>query len=147
MSEGPFQQHNNLFITCMISMVMALSLLAFSLYIFPYLIWHWVYDIPGFISDWREWLKDYHNYTESGAAWSVFLMFFIPGLIASLTTYIITNILEKMDSNEKVETLEPQRLISDNAEESLSITMKVLILIALVIAAVFFAEWFFSVTL
>jgi len=146
MIEGQNPKNNKLFIVCMISLVMALSLVAFSFYIFPHLIWQASYDVPEFIGELREWFKEGYGYPESKANWSVFLMFFIPGIIASIITYIITNIIDKTDDVEAA-AVRTQQTTTDEPQESMGIALKVLFLVCVVFLVVFFAEWFFSATL
>jgi hypothetical protein len=147
MNEDQFQKNNKLFIICMISLVTALGLLAFSLYILPVLFWHAYYNVPEFVSTLHEWLKENYAFTESGANWTVFLIFFIPGIIASIITYIMTNIIENNENHFTEEMPTQNPVFQEESNESFSITMKVISLIVLVVVAVLFAEWFFSVTL
>ncbi len=128
-----------------------MALFAFALYILPGLIWNFGYDIPQFIFDWREALKENYNFTDRGAAAALFLLFFIPALVLG---YLSSRLANRMDNKllngdqPEVDEQEEMKLASQKkleVQDSVSFGMKVFMLIVLVFIALAFVEWLIAV--
>jgi len=109
----------------------------------PHLLFNWHYEVPEFISFWREWFVTRYTMTEKVAGIMVFLVFFIPGIFAGFISYLISNRIE-----DGIYGLVPEK--SDNAEEgaivkdvkeTVSFSLKLFILIVCAVALLFFVEW------
>lgn len=147
MNEFERRKNNNLFIGGLISLILALGLMGFAVYILPFLIWNLGYDVPEFVSTFREWLRDSYSYSKSMSTWFIFFLFFIPGAISAIITYVLTRLLDRNGETETDKTDSEIVSFDEGSNESVGLALKVLALVGLVIAAVFFAEWFFSATL
>lgn len=146
--DNDFNQKNNkLYIICMICLVLSLCLTAFAIYIFPVIFWNIRYDIPEFVGSLQGWFVDNYNFQANSANWIVILLFLVPGILAGIATQVITRMIENSESEQMVEKPQSSAPVSDSSGDSLGFALKVLFLVLLVIAAVFFSEWFFSATL
>lgn len=94
MSQEP-KNNNTIFIVGVICVVLSVGLLLFSLYIAPFLIWDLDYDVPDIVTDMTSTLQDNYDYSRAGSKFIAWLVFFIPGLIASGISYYISNHLDK----------------------------------------------------
>ncbi|ASQ45869.1 hypothetical protein [Legionella clemsonensis] len=147
MEHSRLQQNSVLFIVGIISLVLSLVLFVFSLYIIPFLFWDWVYDVPEFISIWREWLKSEYNFTHMGATWSIFLMLIAPSLLFGYISYLASNYIDNRIYHlvpDKVEN-EMQEEIRRDLRDTLLAIVKVLGAIALVLIIVSIIQWFLAV--
>ncbi|STX29102.1 transmembrane protein [Legionella beliardensis] len=146
MEHDRYQHNKMLFIISIASLIIGLTLLAFSLYILPNLIWDLNYDVPSFIYLWSESLKQNYNFTNIGARLVVFLIFFIPAILATFIAYLTSNTIE----NELYGFTPPERefrtkAVKDSSKETLLVTLQLLIIIGLVIAGVYSIHWLLSV--
>ena len=57
-----YERNHKVFIIAMLSMIISLALLGFVLYMLPYLMFDWVYNVPSFIVTWSEWFVDNYEY-------------------------------------------------------------------------------------
>lgn len=129
-------QHNKiLFIISITSLVIGLSLLAFSLFILPNLIWALNYDVPTFIYIWSENLKENYNFTITGAHSIVFLIFFIPAILAIFIAYLTSNIID----NKLYGFSSSQREFKTryNTKETILIVLQLLLILGLVIVVIY----------
>jgi len=141
MDPDRFQQNSKLFILGLVSLLVCLSLLTFGLYILPFLLWKWNYDVPALVLQLREWFKDSYDFSEIGASWMVFLIFIIPALICGYISQWSSNYIEKkmyhLDNPDPEKTKEIQK----DLKESMSLGLKITLLIILVIIAVTIVQW------
>ncbi|WP_028388500.1 hypothetical protein [Legionella fairfieldensis] len=143
MEHDRYEQNSKLFVIGLLCLLLSLTLLAFGLYILPYLLWNWRYDIPDFVLSWREWLKEYYNFTDSGASWLIFLVFFIPAIICGFISRWASNYIDNQ-INGIVPAPEPQKHreeIKRDLQESFGFGLKIFLLIILVLVAVTALEW------
>ncbi|OCH98541.1 hypothetical protein A8135_00415 [Legionella jamestowniensis] len=147
MERSRFQQNSALFIIGIIALVMSIVLFVFSIYIIPFLFWDWIYDVPEFISIWREWLKEEYNFTHLGATWSILIMLLAPAFVCGYLSYLASNYIDNRIYNilpEKVEG-EMQGEIRRDLRETLLVIIKVLGAIILVLIIVSMVQWFLAV--
>lgn len=108
MEYDRYQVNRKLFILGIICLILSIVLLLFSAYILPFLVWQLAYDVPEFIVHWLYWFQDELRWPYNIGAWIIFLVFFVPGLIAGIISYYSSN---KIDDEiyhmkpEKQETL------------------------------------------
>ena len=145
MEADRFKQNNILFITCMICLILSLSLFTVGFYILPYLIWGWNYSVPSFTLTWTEWLKDNYALSQAKANAMVFFMLIIPALITGIISYLTSNRIENAILGISQEKIPEQYVASNELKESMSFTAKLLMIIVLVIIAVLIVEWMITV--
>lgn len=145
MEADRFKQNNILFITCMICLILSLSLFTVGFYILPYLIWGWNYSVPSFTLTWTEWLKDNYSLSQAKANAMVFFMLIIPAFITGIISYITSNRIENAILGISDEKLPQQNAVSHDLKESMSFTAKILVLIVLVVIGVLIVEWIITV--
>lgn len=143
MEQDRYQQNSKLFIIGLICLLSSLSLFFFSLYIMPYLIWSWSYNVPGFIISLREWLKQSYNYTNSGASWLIISTFLIPAIICGWVSYRASNSIDNEIYGIKREkiSIEYSEELKRDVQETFSFGSKLFLLIILVIVAVLVIQW------
>ncbi|MCE3043855.1 hypothetical protein [Legionella sp. 16cNR16C] len=140
MEPSRFEYNNKLFITGMISLAMCLVLICLALYLFPYLIFNWVYDVPEFAITFRQWLVEKYGISEIAAGWSVFLMFLIPALITGLISYSTSNAIDnKIHGLDKPSDEKEEQ--SKNRLESVTFGSQLLLLIIGIVMLVLFVDW------
>ncbi|MFA5959141.1 MAG: hypothetical protein WC785_01320 [Tatlockia sp.] len=141
MEQDRYQQNALVFIIGLISLLLSLSLFAFSFYIMPYLLWSWTYSVPGTILFIREWFKETFEFTDIGASWMVFLMFIIPAVVFGYISQFSSNYLDDAIYGLKKVKSEKQEEIKRDVQETLSFGLKLFLLIVLVISVVLTIEW------
>ena len=143
MEYDRYQHNNKIFIIGLLCLLVSLSLLAFSIYILPYLLWNWTYNVPGFILDWRERLKEFYNFTDSGASWTIFLIFIIPAIICGYISQLTSNYMDNQIEGVKPETTtpEPPIEVKGDIQETIGFGLKIFLLIILVLVLVALLEW------
>ena len=145
MEPDRYQQNSKLFIIGIICLLLSLSLFAYSLYILPYLLLGWVYDVPEFIMSWQEWLKQEYNFSELSAAWLIFLTFIIPALLCGYISYRTSNEVDNEIYGIVPEKTETEQQETSNVRETLGFGFKVILLIILVLVVVSLLEWLLTV--
>ncbi len=136
-----YQQNSKLFITCMLSMIVSLTLLAFSLYLFLPLIIGWQLHLPEFIYMSREWLKSSYSITEFKAGIFLFLFIFIPALFFGFIAYLTSNMIENQIYGIEPPEQTEHHALTEDLKETASVSLKLISTIILVLSAVFFLEW------
>ncbi|KTC69344.1 transmembrane protein [Legionella birminghamensis] len=140
MEPSRFGYNNKLFVIGMVCLALGMVLICFSLYLFPYLIFSWVYDVPEFAITFRQWLVEKFAISEAAAGWNIFMMFLIPGLIAGYISYITSNSIDnKIHGLE--EPSEEKKEQTKNRLETVTFSSKLLVLIIGAIMLVLFVDW------
>lgn len=142
MEYNRFKQHPKLHLTGLIFLVLSMSLFAFSIFILPFLLFDWVYDVPEFILHAREWLHREFGHEYGLASFFIFLFFFLLAVITgSIARKASVGIDQKSDEmkfeEDSVKTKKELKKESFNkeAKESASILSKIIILIVIMIVA------------
>jgi len=146
MEYDRFQKNSTLFIIGLIALLLSLSLFAFSFYILPFLLFGWVYDVPEFVSVWREWLKLEYHFTHVAASWIILLTFIIPALICGYISYFASNYIDNRIYNVvNREDLIVSRRRQNYAQDSRVLLLKILSLAILIIIIITLLQWFISI--
>lgn len=95
MAEESNSNNDKIFILGVVCLVLSLGFLLFSLYIVPFLLWDLAYDVPDMVTNMTSTLQEDYDYSSAGSKLIVWLMFFIPGLIAGCISYYISNRIDK----------------------------------------------------
>lgn len=138
MEPDRYQQNSKLFVIGLICLLTSLSLFAFGFYVMPYLLWNWGYNVPGFISTWREWFKESYDFTDSEASWLIFFIFIIPAVICGYISQRASNYIDN-----QIYDIHPEKsmAVKRDIQETLSFSFKIFLLIILVFVAVTVVEW------
>ncbi|KTD21722.1 hypothetical protein [Legionella londiniensis] len=145
MEKNRYQQNHTLYIVCMINLVISIALFSFTLYLLPFLLFGWIYDVPEFVLTWREWMELRYEMTNLAASGFIFTVFFIFGLITAFIAYITSNKIENEIFGIKTENRDREIRIKREARETASVLSKIVMIIILVFIAVVLLEWFLYV--
>ncbi|WED44351.1 hypothetical protein [Legionella cardiaca] len=147
MEYDRFQQNSVLFIIGMIALLLSLSLFAFAFYILPFLLFNWIYDVPEFISIWREWLREEYGFTLMGASWLMLLMFVLPALIFGFISYYASNYIDDRLYHLVPEKTNPEKQVEvrRDIQETLGFILKILGAIILILVGISIVQWLLSV--
>jgi hypothetical protein len=144
MEADRYQKNHTLFIIGIFSLVIGLSLLAFSLYLLPHLLFGWRYNAPEFIMFWREWLQSQYGYMEPAASKLIFLFFFGLAAIFGFIAYFTSNRLESeifSTELEEIKAREPVKSTPVMTQEGLSLSLKIILIIIAVFIVSALIEW------
>lgn len=143
MEPDRYRHNHKLYIIGMFFLAMSLCLFAFCVYVFPHLLLGWVYDVPEFIADWRNWLHINHGYSDSISSLIIFLFIFFLAVAFAVIAYAASNYIDdKLYDNrtETTETITEETLIV-NEESRLWITLfKIALVVLIAILLVVFLD-------
>jgi len=94
MEPDRFAANHRMFIIGLVCLLSAWTLIIFSLYLLPHLIFGWHYHIPDFISAWRELFKAEFILGDRKAGWIIVWLFLLPGIICAIIAYRASNDIE-----------------------------------------------------
>ena len=141
MEADRYQKNHKLYIIGIFSLVIGLSLLTFSLYMLPHLLFGWRYDIPSFIMFWREWLQSEYQYNGPAASKLIFLFFFSLALIFVVIAYFSSNRLDSdILSKELHDNSNPVEPPKSN-REGLHLGLKILFIIVIIFVISALFQW------
>jgi len=139
-----YERNHKVFIIAMISMIMSLALLGFVLYMLPYLMFDWVYNVPGFISAWEEWLIDNYNYSDHGARRFLLFISVLLDCFFIIIAYLTANTIEKQIFKSEIQyTVSPTKKNNNVDREGLNLSLKIIFIIFVVFSVGMFFEWLF----
>lgn len=141
MEVDRYKINRPLYIVGLLSLLVAMVLLGFCVYIFPNLFLGWVYDVPEFILSWQSDLIRLYGITPLFAAWNVFLIFLIPGLIAAVVATMTSNRIENTVQHLQTPTDDEHFRAKREARQTINILAKILMIVILVIIVVEIIEW------
>ncbi|KTC65891.1 transmembrane protein [Legionella adelaidensis] len=94
MEPNRFRQNETLYFVGILFLLISLCLLAFTLYITPFLLLKWVYDVPEFLMNWVHWLQRNEGYTDTFSRTLVFLFFLMATILSGFIAYLCSNSIE-----------------------------------------------------
>lgn len=143
MESSRFDTSKKLFIFGMLSLCISLCMLFFAFYIGPHLLFGWRYGVPDFINSWIYIFTYHYNYSESGARFLIFCIFFVPGILLGVVAYIISNRID-----EKIYGIEREKMhfeitpkMKADFKDSASFSLRLLMLLLLVVVVILFLGW------
>ena len=135
-----YQDHHKLYILGLISLLFCLSLLFFSLYISPFLIWKLDYQVPDLVTALITFFEESYEFSEIKSRWIVGLLFFIPGLITGYISYYVSNAIDneiyKSDLTTTENEAEKQHHSAEaqkNIKESVTVGFEIIFLMMMVL--------------
>lgn len=147
MRDQGFSEHQGLFVFGIICLLLSLGLIFFGIYILPFLFWDTNYGIPYFVTNFIIYFQEQYKYSSGASKAIVELFFLIPGLIAGLVSFFISNYIDKQVLGERRPFDE-----SDESSEggmrreiqaSAGFGFKIFILMILVVVALFIIQSIF----
>ena len=145
MEQDRYQKNHKLFILGLFSLVLSLSLFAFSLYLLPNLFFGATYDVPWFIANWVTGLHYAYDISEPAASKIVFLVFFLSALIFAIIAYISSNRIDDQIYSTELEIIKPVK-VKRGTTGALRLALQILFAIVLVFLAVLFVEWLLNIS-
>lgn len=151
MEPDRYKANHKLYILGIICLVVALSLFSFSLFIAPFLLWQLDYDVPEIITNLITLFEDKYEYGTVASKLSVWMIFFLPSLIAGFFAYYISNRIDseiyKVEIPERYEEKMPvSEEISKQIRESAGLGLKILLLMIIIVVIVLLLQAFIRLT-
>ncbi len=94
MEQDRFIQHQKLYVTGIVCLLLSLILFFISIYILPFLIWNLHYHVPYAIDAMINFFSDGDHYSSAVSKLFTWLVFFIPAVVAGLISYFISNYID-----------------------------------------------------
>lgn len=149
MEPDRYQQNQKFYIIGLICLLLSMVFFAVGAYIFPYVAFGLIYNLPAFIFDWTDSIQAAYAVSEKRAGWLILMSFFLLGAVFAVVTYILSNRMDKeiyaaeeVDADvEKVEEKKPVKEVQETGPKVLKI---LLIIVGLFIVAKFFQWAIFS---
>ena len=142
MEQDRFQKNHTLFILGMLSLIACLSLLALTFYILPFLLFGWIYDVPGFIVGWVDLIQMKFNYTPRGASRIVFLIISLLTLFFGLFAFFSSNKIDnEIYSSELKANIEPKKIKTDKMSDAQRLALNILLIMVAIFVGAKVFEW------
>ena len=145
MEPDRYQQNHLLYIFGMISFLISMGLILFSLFTLPHLLFGARYDVPEFIAFWRQFLVSNYGLSEIHASLFVTLLFVLSGLLFGLGAYYASTRIDNMIYGINNKKKPAGMRLSSEIKESVHVFWKILALIALFYGVIFTFQWLLSV--
>ncbi|HAU3942032.1 TPA: hypothetical protein ACT96X_002943 [Legionella pneumophila] len=151
MEHSWYDNNNKLFVLGIICLIIFLVLFFFSIFIMPFLIWGLHYNVPDFVSNMIAYLEDKYYYSLPTSKTLVWLVFFIPSLIAGYLSYYISLYIDKKNflkekSIKEEQVKENSSETNEQIKESASLGFKILILMVAILVVLFLLQEFVKLT-
>lgn len=143
MEPDRYKNNHTVFIIGMISLLLSLSLLAFSFYILPFLLFGWQYDVPGFILFWRESLQTDYSLSSTLSCRLILLFYFGLACIFSLITYFSSNRIDDQIYRDEIKKTGGSAKHGGKTHEGLHVSLTIGLFIFIIILLASFVQWAF----
>ena len=144
MERDRFRTNEWAYVVGMICLAFSLALFAFSFYIMPHLLFGWHYRLPDFITIWSTTLQESYQFSERGAAWALFLGYFLPAVLFAVMADILSNRIDRqIYGMDRTDFNKKTREVEDD-EGSRYLVFKIIAIIILVFIAAEFFRWMIS---
>lgn len=146
-----YTNNNKLYVLGIISLILALGLFFFSMYILPFLVWNLYYDVPDFVSNLIMYFQNGYYYSPTTSKVLTWMIFFVPSLISGYISYYISNYIDDQilgitQSADSQEAKESSEEIREDVKQSLGLAAKILILMLLIILIIYLLQVFVQST-
>lgn len=132
--------NNKLFIFGIICLSISLSCILYSLYILPFMIWGLSYNVFDIIVDMLAYFEDDFFYSRELSRLIVWLIIFVPGVVAGVITYIISHKIDKVSlglepeaTETEAELLYREEQTKKELKESAGLSLQILFLMACIL--------------
>ena len=147
MEPDRYQQSHSLYILGMISLLISLGIFLFLIFILPHLLLGWHYNVPEFISFWREWLIETHGMSVEHSSWMIAAFFatlaFVFGIVAYVASTRIENAIYPRQT--QVLTDKPIKRRTRGLKDPTPFFWKVMGFVILAYIATFVFHWLLTV--
>lgn len=151
MEADRFGHNHRYYIVGIICLILSISLFAFSLFVFPYLIFGWHYSVPAILPIFSGIMQAEYKLAPLASGWLIFLGIFLPAIFLAVIADVLSNKIDSEihnpDLNEdelEEETLKPAKRLKVGEKESKGLVLKILMIIVLVFVASQFFQWALS---
>lgn len=146
MEKDRFSNNHKLYILGLVCLVLCLGFLFFSLFILPFLIWQLNYNVPDFISAILNLFQEEYGYSDESSKTIVWLIFFIPGVITGLISYLVSNYIDNQIYKPEVESEDNEENLRNREKkqarrESAVFSLKILGLMILFVFLIFLFQY------
>jgi len=155
LEQDRYQHSPKLYILGIIALMLFWAFLLIALYIIPYLVWHFHYDVPEFIISWQFFLEDEFEYSTTVAEWLTFLTFAVPAMVCMAISWFVSYTIDKhliMDKELAERNAVPisegpkkQPVSSRPIAKDLSFATKLFLWMSVALVILFFIEWLITV--
>lgn len=155
LEQDRYKQSPKLYIFGMIILMFFWIFTLLGLYIVPYLIWEFHYDVPETIIIWQLFLQDEYELSSGAANWITFLTFAVPALACMIVSKMISNHIDKRIINESElaertsvsisEGPHKEPLSSRPIGQEMSFATKIFLLMLVALVILFGIQWLISV--
>lgn len=146
MEPDRYQQSHPLYVFGMISLLISLGSLLFSIFILPHLLLGWHYDVPEFISFWREWLIETYGVSIDHASWIIAAFFVALALVFGIAAYFASTRIENAIYPKQTKVVQDEQIEKTRSVKgSPHFFWKVMGFIILAYIATFAFQWLISV--
>lgn len=141
MEQDRYNTDHFLFIIGMISLIMSLALFGLTFYVLPNLLFGLIYDIPSFISEWREWIRASYEVTDYAASQIIALFLFALSLMFALIAYFSSNQIDNKIFRSELELQEEVTHEKKKNRETMILVIKILFTIMMVYVFAQVFQW------
>ncbi len=142
MEQDRFQKNSTLFIVGMLSLIASMILFAISFYIMPHLLFGWIYNVPGFIIHWVEFVRVEYYYSATAAANLVFLFVFLLALFFGIIAYYSSNRIDNEIYSAELQANElPVKKRSNRIGDGQRLAFNIVLIIVVVLMMARLFEW------
>lgn len=141
-----YQKHHKLYLLGIICLLICLSLLFYSLYLMPFLLWKLNYNVPELVTNTLAILEDKYGFSNGQSRGIIGLILFILILITGFISYYVSNSIDNEiyksefalpEQETKIHTEEIQKDI----KESATLGFEIIVLMILVVVGLFLLQW------
>jgi len=146
MEQDRYNTNHPLFIIGMISLILCLAMFGLTFYVLPNLLFGLIYDVPSFITDWKEWLWTTYEMNDYRASHIIALFLFSCSLIFALIAYFSSNKIDNKIFRSELESQEEATGEKRNHRETMILVVKILFIIILVYVFAQVFQWIIYAT-
>lgn len=153
MEYDRFRHNNKLYVIGIISLISALSLLFFSLFIVPFLIWNLNYDVPDIITALITFFEEHYDFRPGPSKFLTWLIFFVPSIVAGYISYYVSNHIDdqiyKLNNPSTTET-QDEKIATEQSHrewlESANLGFKIIGLMIIIVVAILLLQLLVQLT-
>ncbi len=146
MEPDRYQQSHSLYILGMVCLLISLGTLLFLIFILPHLLLGWHYNVPEFISFWREWIIETYGMSVNYSSWIIAAFFVVLAVVFGIVAYVTSTRIENAIYPMKTQAVTVQsKKKTKGLKDSTYFFWKVMGFVILAYIATFAFQWLLSV--
>ena len=143
MEDNSTRQTEVSFYLGIVFLIISMLLTGITLYMLPHLLFSWVYDVPEFVSEWREGIVNIYDYTQFTASMIILSVLLILSIIAVILTVIFSSQLTpEVPENTTPENHARRTRIRRDLQSTSYYLIRLIVIVLAVIAVVEIIEFF-----